>query len=115
MAAGVNYNNVWAALGMPVDVIGARQRKGATEDFHIGGSDASGVVWAVGEDVTDVKVGDEVVLPCGMWDENAPEVKSGADPMFSPSFQNLGLRDELGLLRPVHQGAPPSATRVRST
>ena len=29
MAAGVNYNNVWAALGTPVDVIGARQRRGA--------------------------------------------------------------------------------------
>src|SRR4051812_3855827 len=49
MAAGVNYNNVWAALGHPVDVVAARQRRGDTEDFHIGGSDASGVVWAVGE------------------------------------------------------------------
>ncbi|MDY7091121.1 MAG: crotonyl-CoA carboxylase/reductase, partial [Actinomycetota bacterium] len=28
MAAGVNYNNVWAALGQPVDVIGARTRRG---------------------------------------------------------------------------------------
>src|SRR6476469_5985036 len=41
MAAGVNYNNVWAALGVPVDVIAARQRAGEAEDFHIGGSDAS--------------------------------------------------------------------------
>ncbi len=40
MAAGINYNNVWAALGKPVDVIGARQRKGEPEDFHIGGSEA---------------------------------------------------------------------------
>ena len=28
MAAGVNYNNVWAALGIPVDVIKARTRQG---------------------------------------------------------------------------------------
>ena len=28
MAAGVNYNNVWAALGRPVDVIAARQKGG---------------------------------------------------------------------------------------
>src|SRR5688572_2100472 len=28
MAAGVNYNNVWAAMGYPVDVIGARNKKG---------------------------------------------------------------------------------------
>ena len=80
MAAGMNYNNVWAALGMPVNVIGARQRQGATEDFHIGGSDASGVVWAVGDEVTNVKVGDEVVLSCGMWDENAPDIQAGRRP-----------------------------------
>src|SRR5258705_7727715 len=54
MAAGVNYNNVWAAMGIPVDVIKSRQKKGETEDFHIGGSDASGGVWAVGKDVQDV-------------------------------------------------------------
>src|SRR5829696_7709711 len=41
MAAGVNYNNVWAALGIPVNVIKARQKAGEVEDFHIGGSDAS--------------------------------------------------------------------------
>ena len=69
MAAGTNYNNVWAALGYPVDVIAARQRQGAEEEFHIGGSDASGIVYAVGDEVTNVKVGDEVVLSCGMWDE----------------------------------------------
>src|SRR3954447_18645024 len=41
MAAGVNYNNVWAALGKPVGV----WRSHPNEDHHIGGSDASGVVW----------------------------------------------------------------------
>ena len=41
MAAGVNYNNVWAALGTPVSVF----RYHPEEDHHIGGSDASGVVW----------------------------------------------------------------------
>jgi len=25
MAAGINYNNVWAGLGIPIDVIGAQQ------------------------------------------------------------------------------------------
>src|SRR5947209_10266636 len=52
MAAGVNYNNVWASLGIPVDVIGARMKGGEREGFHIGGSDASGIVYAVGENVT---------------------------------------------------------------
>ena len=85
MAAGVNYNNVWAALGTPVNVIGASQRRGAEEDFHIGGSDASGIVWAAGEEVENVKVGDRVVLSCGMWDENAEDILAGGDPMTSSS------------------------------
>ena len=51
MAAGINYNNVWASLGTPVDVIAARRRTDPTEPpFHIGGSDASGIVWAVGDE-----------------------------------------------------------------
>src|SRR6516225_6441807 len=40
MAAGINYNNVWASLGTPVDVIKARSKEGDTTGFHIGGSDA---------------------------------------------------------------------------
>ncbi|TGK12583.1 crotonyl-CoA carboxylase/reductase [Leptospira fletcheri] len=85
MAAGINYNNVWAGLGYPVDVIAARNKKGEPEPFHIGGSDASGIVYKVGADVKNVKVGDEVVIHCGMWDRNDPWVKEGNDPMFAPS------------------------------
>ncbi len=96
MAAGVNYNNVWASLGTPVDVIGARMKGGEKEDFHIGGSDASGIVWAVGDKVTNVKVGDEVVVHCGQWDVNAPEVLAGDDPMFSPSFKIWGYETNWG-------------------
>ncbi|MEX2228760.1 MAG: crotonyl-CoA carboxylase/reductase [Dehalococcoidia bacterium] len=96
MAAGVNYNNVWAALGRPVDVIAARQRRGATEEFHIGGSDASGIVWAVGEEVTTVKVGDEVVVSCGMWDEDAPDIVAGGDPAYSPTYKIWGYEENYG-------------------
>ena len=47
MAAGVNFNNVWAALGEPVGVwrYGDHPQWG----HHIGGSDASGIVWKVGD------------------------------------------------------------------
>lgn len=34
MAAGINYNNAWAARGYPVDQIAVRQKAGETEDFH---------------------------------------------------------------------------------
>lgn len=96
MAAGVNYNNVWAALGIPVDVIGARLKKGEQEPFHIGGSDASGIVWKVGSDVKNVKVGDEVVVHCGVWDKNDPWVKAGKDPMLAPSQLIWGYETNWG-------------------
>ncbi len=49
MAAGVNFNNVWAARGVPVDVTKTQARWGEPTEFHIVGSDAAGVVYAVGE------------------------------------------------------------------
>jgi crotonyl-CoA carboxylase/reductase len=96
MAAGVNYNNVWAALGVPVDVIKARRKAGEKENFHVGGSDASGVVWKVGAEVSNVKVGDEVVVHCGHWDPNDPHVLAGKDPMLAPSQKIWGYETNWG-------------------
>src|ERR671912_689214 len=67
MASGINYNNVWAALGYPLDVIAERQKLGEPEDFHAGGSDCSGIVWAVGKDVTNVRLGDADNVPSRWW------------------------------------------------
>lgn len=96
MAAGVNYNNVWAALGIPVNVIGARQKAGEKEDFHIGGSDASGIVYQVGKEVKNVKVGDEVVVHCGQWSYKEEDANPSLDPMFLPSFRIWGYESNWG-------------------
>ena len=96
MAAGVNYNNVWAAMGAPINVIAARNKKGEPEDFHIGGSDASGIVYAIGAKVSNVKVGDEVVIHCGTWDSSCPQVQAGIDPMYSPTFRIWGYETNYG-------------------
>jgi crotonyl-CoA carboxylase/reductase len=99
MAAGINYNNVWAGLGSPVDVIKARARDKDWPDespFHIGGSDAAGIVWKVGRAVTNVKPGDRVVVHCGMWKSDDPSVRAGADPMFGPSFRIWGYEANWG-------------------
>ena len=96
MAAGMNYNGVWAALGHPVNVIAARRRSGQTEDFHIAGSDAAGIVWNTGDGVSNVQVGDEVVLSCGTWDENAADIQAGADPITSSSARIWGYETNWG-------------------
>ena len=84
MAAGVNYNGVWAALGTPVSTL-----DGHDSPHHIAGSDASGIVWAVGSKVTRWKVGDEVIVHCNQ-DDGDDEECNGGDPMFSPSQRIWG-------------------------
>jgi crotonyl-CoA carboxylase/reductase len=96
MAAGINYNNVFAARGAPIDVIAARQRKGEPWDFHVGGSDASGIVWAVGEGVTEPAVGDVVVVHPGWWDADDKWVLAGKDPMLAPSAKIWGYNTNFG-------------------
>jgi crotonyl-CoA carboxylase/reductase len=84
MAAGVNYNGVWAGLGQPISPFDVHK-----QPFHIAGSDASGVVWAVGSKVKRWKVGDEVVVHCNQ-DDGDDEECNGGDPMFSSSQRIWG-------------------------
>jgi crotonyl-CoA carboxylase/reductase len=90
MAAGVNFNNVWAALGQPVSVFRYHD-----EDHHIGGSDASGIVWKVGEGITQWQPGDEVVLHCNQASYEDPEVH-GLDPLAAPSQKIWGYETTWG-------------------
>ena len=96
MATGINYNNVWAALGYPIDVIKERMRKGEPEDFHAGGSDCSGIVQAVGSEVSNVRPGDEVVIHSGWWEPDDPWVLSGKDPMLANSIRIWGYQTNYG-------------------
>ena len=84
MAAGVNYNGIWAGLGEPISPFDVHKA-----EFHIAGSDASGIVWAVGDKVKRWKVGDEVVIHCNQ-DDGDDEECNGGDPMFSPSQRIWG-------------------------
>jgi len=84
MAAGVNYNGVWAALGQPVSVF-----DGHKAPYAILGSDAAGIVWAVGDKVKRWKVGDEVVIHCNQ-DDGDDEECNGGDPMYSTSQRIWG-------------------------
>src|SRR5690242_8926687 len=91
VAAGVSSNTVCAALGKRVSVF----RYPPAEDHHIGGSDASGYVWKVGEGVTRWKPGDEVIIHCNQASYEDVEVH-GLDPMAAPSQKIWGYETSWG-------------------
>ena len=109
MAAGVNYNGVWAALGTPISPFDYHKA-----EYHIAGSDAAGVVYAVGNKVKRFKVGDEVVVHCNQ-DDGDDEECNGGDPMYSTSQRIWGyetpdgsfsqfcrVQDRQCMMRPKH-------------
>ena len=116
MAAGVNYNGIWAALGLPISPFDSHNAP-----FHVAGSDASGIVWKVGDRVKRWKVGDEVVIHCNQ-DDGDDEECNGGDPMFSPTQRIWGYETPDGsfaqftrvqaqqlMRRPAHQSWEESA------
>lgn len=90
MAAGVNFNGVWAAQGKPVSVF-----KMHKDPFHIAGSDAAGIVWKVGKDVRRWKLGDEVVIHCNQSCGQCPEC-NGLDPMACSEQKIWGYETSWG-------------------
>jgi crotonyl-CoA carboxylase/reductase len=93
MAAGLNFNSIWAALAEPISVFpyGDHPEWG----HHIGGSDASGVVWKVGAGVERWKPGDEVVIHANQASYEDPEVH-GLDPLAAPSQLGYGYQTTWG-------------------
>jgi crotonyl-CoA carboxylase/reductase len=97
MAAGLNYNSVWAATGYPIDMIQLMQlRKETDVDFQIIGSDCSGIVYKVGANVKNVFVGDEVVIQAGWWESEDPYMKNGGEACFAPSARAWGYETSWG-------------------
>jgi crotonyl-CoA reductase len=80
MASAINYNTIWSAMFEPIPTfrfLERRARKGGWEvrhdqPHHVLGSDASGVVAAVGSAVRSWSVGDRVVVFPGVSDYQDP-------------------------------------------
>ncbi len=90
MAAGVNYNGVWAGLGKPVSVVDVHKHP-----FHIAGSDCAGIVWKVGSAVKRWKIGDEVVLHCNQTCGECAAC-NGYDPMGCENQRIWGYETPYG-------------------
>lgn len=98
MAAGANYNVTWASRGIPIDVIAFCNKNGQPEEHFVPGSDAAGIVWKVGSAVTNVKVGDEVIIHGCRYDYEDPDIKAGKDPGFASSLHMYGYESNFGSL-----------------
>ena len=90
-AAGINYNHIWACLGKPVPL----SKLNPLVQFHIGGSDASGVIEELGPGVKRWRVGDEVIThplwSCG----ECPEC-NGGDPVQCVKRKAWGYETSYG-------------------
>jgi crotonyl-CoA reductase len=80
MASSINYNTVWSATFEPLptfDFLRRYAREGGyaarhDQDYHVLGSDASGVIVRAGAGVRRWKPGDEVVVSCTHVDVQEP-------------------------------------------
>jgi len=82
-AASVNYLDVWTRKGLPYKI----------EMPHILGNDAAGTIDQVGDGVTHLNVGDEVVLAPGAGCNHCRACMDGDD-MLCLSYDLFGLRKQ---------------------
>lgn len=91
MAAGINHNGVWICRGKPIPLSYLK----TGYDFHITGSDASGIVWYVGESVKGWKPGDEVSVSGGIYCGQCPEC-NGLSPLACQELRMWGYETNWG-------------------
>jgi crotonyl-CoA reductase len=102
MASAINYNTVWTSIFEPLPTFAFLERFGKESDlgkrhdldYHIIGSDASGVVLEAGPGVTRWKPGDEVTVHCNYVDMEAHEGHD--DSMIDPSQRIWGFESNFG-------------------
>ena len=107
MASSINFNTVWTSIFEPVSTFGFLDRLakesvwGARHglDYHVVGSDASGVIVRVGSAVRNWKVGDEVAVHCNYLDDQDPSAHD--DSMLASNQRIWGFETNFGGLADV--------------
>src|SRR5215207_9741793 len=102
MASSINFNTVWTSIFEPLPTFGfldrlARESEwGArhAQDFHVVGSDASGVILEAGSAVRSWKPGDRVTVHCNYVDDQDPS--SHDDSMLAANQRIWGFESNYG-------------------
>ena len=102
MASAINFNTVWTSIFEPLSTFGFLDRLGKesvwgarhAQDFHVVGSDASGVVVQVGSAVRNWKPGDRVVVHCNYVDDQDPSAHD--DSMLAANQRIWGFESNFG-------------------
>ena len=102
MASSINFNTVWTSIFEPLPTFGFLDRLGREsvwgarhkQDYHVVGSDASGVVLKVGSAVRNWKPGDRVVVHCNHVDDQDPSAHD--DSMLGANQRIWGFETNFG-------------------
>jgi crotonyl-CoA reductase len=102
MASSINFNTVWTSIFEPLPTFVfldrlAHESKWAArhqQDFHVVGSDASGVVLRVGSAVRNWAPGDRVVVHCNYVDDQDPSAHD--DSMLAANQRIWGYETNFG-------------------
>jgi crotonyl-CoA reductase len=107
MASSINFNTVWTSIFEPLSTFGFLDRLGKESvwgkrhalDYHVVGSDASGIVLRVGSLVRNWKPGDEVTVHCNYVDDQDPS--SHDDSMLASNQRIWGFETNFGGLADI--------------
>jgi len=102
MASSINFNTVWTSIFEPLPTFGFLDRLGKEGhwgerhalDYHVVGSDASGVVIRVGSAVRNWRPGDKVVIHCNYVDDQDPTAHD--DSMLAANQRIWGFESNFG-------------------
>jgi len=107
MASSINFNTVWTSIFEPLSTFSFLDRLSKESywgrrhalDYHVVGSDASGVILRAGSAVRNWKVGDEVTVHCNYVDDQDPT--SHDDSMLSSNQRIWGFETNFGGLADI--------------
>jgi len=107
MASSINFNTVWTSIFEPLSTFGFLDRLGKeghwgqrhAQDYHVVGSDASGVVVRTGSAVRNWKVGDQVTVHCNHVDDQDPSAHD--DSMMASNQRIWGFETNFGGLADI--------------